>query len=165
MTKLRTPLTFADAMTRVAGVIGWAEACRITGRADRTARAWSDPETRTVPPVDQAMALDAAYLAAGGEGAPFLDAYMFQLDVTRERQEACRHSLVAEVATLSRELGEAIAATLSVSLSNASPRDVHRAFAEVTQAAAALDAVQRRLASFLPSTTGSAAGNTGGSND
>jgi hypothetical protein len=162
MTKLRVPLTDADAMTRVAGLIGWAEACRVAGRADRTLRDWSDPSTATTPTLVQARALDAAYITAGGEGAPFRDAYEFQLDLTIDRQEACRHALVADVAAASREFGEAVAAALVITQSNASPLDAHRAVAEVAQAAERVDALHRRLASFLPADAGSSGTKAGG---
>jgi len=162
VTKLRTPLTFADAMTRVAGAIGWAEAARVTRRSDRTLRAWSDPELTPTPPIALALDLDAAFRAAGGDGAPFQEAYDFQLDVARERQDACRHALAADIAVVARELGQAVAAAMALLQSSASSRDVHRAFAEVAEAAAALDALQLRLASFLPPGVGLDAGKAGG---
>ncbi len=161
MTHVRAPLTFAGAMTIIAGHIGYEAAAKISGRAERTIYSWAHPTTRTVPPIDQALAFDAAYREAGGDGAPFLDAYAFQLGVVIERQDACARALVAEAGTASRETGEAIAAALSLTDSRASPLDAHRAFAEVTQAAGAIDALQRRVASFLPSGAGPDAGSTG----
>lgn len=163
MTHVRAPLTFAGAMTKVAGLIGYEAAAKIAGRAERTVYAWAHPTTRTVPPIDQALAFDAAWRQAGGEGAPFMDAFAFQLGLVIERQDACTRALVAEVGTASREVGEAIAATLSLTHSHASPLDAHRAFAEVSQAADAIDAVQRRVASFLPSGAGPGAGTSGAS--
>lgn len=162
MTKLRTPLTFADAMTRVAGAIGWPECCRITGRADRTVRAWSDPETKTVPPIDQCRDLDVAYREAGGEGSPFLEAYEFQLGVHFDRQDACRRALSAEVGATMAEIGQALAAALVLTDPGASPRDALRAFAETQQADAAVATLLRRIASFLPSGAGLEAGRDGG---
>ena len=161
MTHVRAPLTFPGAMTQVAGLIGYPAAAKIAGRAERTIYAWAHPTSKTVPPVDQALAFDAAWREAGGTGAPFLDAFAFQLGLVVDRQDACARALVAEVGTASREVGEAIAATLSLTHSRASPLDAHRAFAEVSQAADAIDAVQRRVASFLPSGAGPDAGSTG----
>ena len=162
MTKLRAPLTFADATTRVAGVIGWDTMARMSGRAERTVRAWSEPDSTASPQIDQALAFDAAYRKAGGDGAPFLDAYAFQLDIAIERQDACARALLGELAIAAKESGEAFAAAIAVTSSNASPLDAHRAFAEAQQAATACDAVVRRLACFLPSGAGLEAGNTGG---
>lgn len=161
MTHLRAPLTFADAMTKVAGLIGYEAAAKMSGRATRTIYAWANPTTKTVPPIDQALAFDGAFRAAGGEGAPFLDAFTFQLGLVVERQDACARALVADVGAVSRETGEAIAAALTLTSSTASPLDAMRAFAEVTQAADAIDALQGRIASFLPSDAGSDAGMSG----
>lgn len=163
MTKLRAPLTFADAVTRVAGLLGWAETARLVGRADRTVRDWSDPEITTMPPIDQALILDAAYRAAGGEDSPFHDAYAFLLDVRVDRQEACGRRLIVEIGDLATEFGQAIAACLALAQTNASPLEAHRAFAETQEVAQRVDTLLRRLASFLPADAGSTAGMTGGS--
>ena len=143
MTQLRAPRTYPDAITRIAGAIGWEEVCRITGRALRSARYWSQTNCKTVPSIAQAQALDAAYIAAGGQGSPFFDAFEFQLGIQIERQEACTRELLGEIAVASKEFG--------ITQSNASPLDVHRALAEVEQSAGAIDALMRRLTSFLPS--------------
>lgn len=162
MTKVRAPLTFPDAVTRIAGLIGWAEVARVTGRAERTVRDWSDPDRRTVPPIDQALDLDAAYRAAGGEGSPFIDAYAFLLDVKVDRQEACARQLIAEIGDASTEFGQAMAACLAIVSSNASPLSAHRAFAETKEAADCIDVLLRRLASFLPAHADADAGKAGG---
>jgi len=161
MTHPRAPLTFADAMTRVAGLIGYAEASRIAGRAERTIYAWALPTNSTVPPIDQALEFDAAWRAAGGAGAPFHEAYSFQLDLAVERRDADARLLLAEVAATAKEAGEAIAAALTLANNRASPLDAHRAFAEVTEAVDALAALQRRVASFLPELVGAHAGKPG----
>ena len=114
-----------------------------------------------MPPIDQAQQLDAAYIAEGGQGAPFFDAYEFQLGLQLQRQEACTRELLAEIAIVAKECGDAVAAALGVATSNASPRSAHRALAEAEEAARALNAVMRRLASFLPSEV-SGVGNNGG---
>lgn len=163
MTQLRAPRTYPEAITRIAGVIGWDRVRQITGRAERSVRYWSQPNCKTVPPIDQAQRLDAAYIAEGGQGSPFFDAFEFQLGLQIARQEACTRELLAEIAIATKECGDAIAAALGVVSSNASPRSAHRAFAEAEEAARALDAVMRRLASFLPDVSG--AGDNGGRNE
>lgn len=163
MTSPRAPLTFAGAMTKVAGLIGWPACCAITGRKERTLRYWSEDSCDTAPTMLQALKLDAAYRGAGGDDSPFLDALAFQLDITVERQDACTRALIADIATVAQEWGDTVAAALTLTSSNASPLDAHRAFAEAQQAARAIDALMHRLASFLPAGAGPAAGNTGGS--
>lgn len=158
MTLQRTPLTFADAMTRVAGVLTFDDARRIVRRSDRCVRNWSEPGSAKRPTVDQALALDVAYRAAGGDGAPFLEAFAFQLDVQVERQTADRRDLTGEIATVAREAGEAIAASLAITTTNASPRETHFAFVQAQQAHVSFGALLRRLTSFLPVAVGAGAG-------
>ena len=161
MTHLRAPRTYDEAVTRIAGAIGWDQVATLTGRTERTVRFWSQPNCKTVPTIGQAQALDAAYVAAGGQGAPYLEAYEFQLGLQMQRQEACTRELLAEIALATKECGEAISASLGVVQSNASPLTAHRAAAEVEQAARAIDALMRRLSSFLV-THPSDAGKDGG---
>ncbi|MGO1304562.1 MAG: hypothetical protein ACTMKV_07230, partial [Sphingomonas parapaucimobilis] len=103
MTQLRAPRTYPEAITRIAGVIGWDRVRQITGRAERSVRYWSQTNCKTVPPIDQAQALDAAYIAEGGQGAPFFDAYEFRLGQQLQRQEACTRELLAEIAIATKE--------------------------------------------------------------
>jgi hypothetical protein len=161
MTQLRAPQTYDEAITRIAGVIGWDRICQITGRAVRSARYWSQPNCKTVPSIAQAQALDAAYIAAGGAGSPFLDTFEFQLGQQLQRQDACTRQLLTEIAVATKECGDAMSAALGVVSSNASPLSAHRAFAEVVEAQRAIDALMRRLSSFLPSHT-TDAGKDGG---
>ena len=162
MTKLRTPHSWANAATRIAGLLGYAEAGRVVDRAERTVYEWANPETPTRPTLDQMLALDAAYIAAGGEGAPFLDAHAHQLDLHVAAATADGRALIGEAGEAALECGEAIAAALAVSAGNASPIAVHRALAQASEAGAAIDAVERRLTSFLPAGAGPGAGNRGG---
>lgn len=128
MTKRRLPLTFENALTKVAGHIGWTDTARICGQAERTVRNWSDPDTTASITLDAALKLDVAYHAAGGEGAPFLLCYATRVDA--ESLAACpgREALLASVARAALESGEAVAATLLAALPNASP--AHFAIAE-----------------------------------
>ncbi len=162
MTSLRAPLTFPAAMTRVAGVIGWPACATMARRSERAVRYWSEDRCQATPPVALALAFDAAYQAAGGDGAPFLDAFAHQLQVERDQQDACRRELAVAVADASSESGEAVAAAIALTYSNASPRLAHRALAEAEQAHSAWGRLIRRLTPFLPTGTGPIAGEIGG---
>lgn len=161
MTQLRAPRTYPDAITRIAGVIGWDKVKQITGRAERSVRYWSQPNCKTVPPIDQAQALDAAYIAAGGQGAPFFDAFEFQLGLQVQRETACTRELLDKIAIATKECGDALSAAMAVVSTNASPLSAHRAFAEAEEADRAINALMRLLSSFLPSDV-SGVGNNGG---
>lgn len=113
MTKCRAALTFENALTKVAGHIGWGETAKICGQAERTVRNWSDPDTTSCISLEAALRLDVAFHAAGGEGAPFLLCYATRMEL--ERLAACpgREALLASIAASAKESGEALSAALS----------------------------------------------------
>jgi hypothetical protein len=162
MTKVRAPLTFAQAITRVAGVVGWPAMAALTGRTERTVRYWSEDDQDGCPTLDQAFALDVAYRAAGGEGAPILESYAAQLDVHIAEIPACREELTTVIGSVAQEVGDAIHHALVVAVPGASPAQVHRAITETEEAQGRLTMLVRRLASFLTPAGGAGAGSMGG---
>lgn len=109
MTKLRAPLSFDQAITRIAGVLGWDFAASLVGRSPRAVRAWSDPDADASPCIEHALLLDLAYRAAGGEGSPIFEVYAAKLDLDAQSASAAR-CLPSLTANAARENGEAIAA-------------------------------------------------------
>ncbi len=75
MTYARDPLSFEAALDDIVDRIGQDQVLRIVGRARRTVAHWSNPECDATPPIAAALALDCAWRAAGGAGAPMLDTY------------------------------------------------------------------------------------------
>jgi hypothetical protein len=163
MTIERPAKTFDQATTTIAGVIGYAAMCKITGRSNRAVRYWSQPNCTTSPTLLQAAALDAAYRAAGGQDAPFTDALAHAVDVEYSAETACYRALAADTAQFVREAGELGAALIEAAQPGASPRAHNRALVEAQQVETALGAIMRRLPRFLQFGAGSNAGNTGGS--
>jgi hypothetical protein len=149
VTKFRTPLTFPDAITRVAGVLTFKGMANLLSRSDRCVRNWSDPETMASPSLAQALTLDAAYRLAGGDGSPILEAYAFQLDAQITELSACTSALAADLGIAARECGEAISSAVAVTQGGASISEVHCALVESEQARSALAQVIERLKSFL----------------
>lgn len=162
MTKLRVPHSWADAVTRICDRVGDPVAATAVGKCERLVRAWSDPDDAKLPSLDQALSLSAAYAISGGEDAPFLDAFAFQLDARTVECTPCRRALTADVALAVREFGEACASALRLADPDASPRDAHRAFADAQEADAAIDGLLRRLSSILAMGMGPAATISGG---
>ncbi len=160
MTDLRLPSTFAHAVTRIAGLLRWDGAAAVVGRRERSVRRWSEPRGVAHLSIEAALALDAAWAAAGGEGAPLLEAYAAQLELTVAARTACHRSLADELATAMTEDGEAAAAALAIILPGATPNAIHRALLQADEAETAWSAVKRRLASFLK--PGAGPGNPGG---
>lgn len=159
--KPRDPHSWADAVTRIAGAIGWTAAARVVRKSQALVRAWSDPATGKRPSLDQALALSAAYAATGADDAPFLDAFEFQLCARVEARDPCRRALTADVAAVAREIGEALASALTCTSPGSSPLDAHRALADAQEAERAVDRLLLRLAAILAASTGLPAGNAG----
>jgi hypothetical protein len=137
VTKLRPPASFEQAITRIAGLIGWDEVSRLTGRSDRTVRDWSDPDNATLPTIAQAFALDAAYRAAGGCDTPIHSVYQLRLD-TEAHTTPDSDAIRTATANAARESGEAITALILASDPGASPAHRARALLETQEATAAL---------------------------
>lgn len=144
MTKVRCPASFADAVTRVAGRLGWDGASQAVGKAERTVRNWSDPDTGAVPTIDDALRLDAAYLAAGGGEPPLLSVFQLRLGWA-DGPAADAAELAAAAATAAREAGEFSAAMMAAAQPGASRIDRQIAVREGLEAAAAITATVQKL--------------------
>ncbi len=149
MTKRRAALSFENALTKVAGVVGWAEVARICGQAERTVRNWSEPDTTASITLNAALALDVAFFAAGGgDCSPFLMCYAIRVDADKLVACPSREALIACSALAARESGEAVAATLAASHPSASLATIAIAEREIeesiTASTAALAALRAR---------------------
>ncbi len=148
MTKARAPLSIAAALARIAGLLpeGFEEMARVAGRQVRTVRNWSDPDTAEQVPIDCAIALDLAYIAAGGTGAPIFEAYALKLELADAAKFGDRHQLLRHAQDVARETGEANAAIIGAAHPAATKSDRARALAEATEAREALNQVIPLLA-------------------
>ena len=144
MTKVRAPASFEDAVTRVAGRLSWDGASQAVGKAERTVRNWSDPDTGAQPTIQDALRLDAAYLNAGGDDAPMMAVYRFMLE--RMAQPAISpEELAQSAAEAAREAGEFTAAMMMASQPGACSRARDTAVREGLEAAAAITATVKKL--------------------
>lgn len=160
MTKVRAPLSFALALTTVCGLIGWDRAGKIVRRKERTLRHWSESDRKGTPTLEQAIALDRAFIEQGGGFAPILESYARQLDVSLADTLACRVALGDDIALATRETGEALSYCIEALQPGASPAVIHRAIMETEQADATFPRLLRRLRSLLLG-NGAARGATG----
>jgi hypothetical protein len=150
MTKPRAPLTFSLAITTIAGRIGWKAAAAVSRRSMRAVRYWSESDQAPMPTLDQAIALDRAFIEAGGGCAPILESYARQLDIQLTRSMACRAALASEIALASLETADAISSSIHAMQADASPTIIHCAVKETEEASNALQRLLCRLRSFLP---------------
>ena len=139
MTKLRAPLTFERALTRVADRLGWERVAQIVSvrrRRPLSVRAvmnWSEPDTPAGITLEDAYLLDQAFRTDGGEGAPFHDCYRMRLETERGLSVAESDEFNRRVAAAIKEGGEANAARVIARRPNATPADRALARREVEE--------------------------------
>lgn len=150
MTKARAPLSFALAIHEITATIGLPTARRVTGRAKRTLQLWREGGHNATPTLEQAFALDRAFVEQGGEGLPpIVASYLRQIEAFMADTAACRIALIEDIAGVARESADAVAASLALTQPGASPTAIHHAIAEAEQSDAALGRLIARLKSFL----------------
>jgi len=142
MTKRRAPLTFHRALTQIAARIGWDHAGAICGVTERTVRYWSDPDCETEIRLIDAERLDRAFLAAGGDHAPFHRVYAQRLELASH--DAASNDLTHLAGIAAREAGEAVGAMIAAA-GTSCPRKRRAALEEVAEA---IDALTNGLASL-----------------
>lgn len=136
------------------GLEGMAQA---TNRSVSTINAWRDPERREKVPLDDAIALDLAYQAAGGVGAPLFETYAAQLELAASTRFSDRHHLLEATKELVREAGEAHAALIHASQPGATAGDDARALREATEAFDRFKPILAMLSGRVPAPAGNAA--------
>lgn len=136
MTKPRAPLSIDAALSRIAGFLpgGWSDMATTTGRAERTVRNWGDPDTAEQIPLDCAIALDLAYIGAGGDCAPLYECYSLKLELAQIERFACNIQLARHTADVIREGGEAHSALVRATLPGATRADRQEALRESAEA-------------------------------
>lgn len=144
MTKLRQPVTFSDALTDIARMIGWDVCAQILGVSENWVRKLSDPDAEREISLQSARRLDAAYVRAGGEGAPFHDCYALQLELTAGLHSRCSADMIQAVGKAVKENGEAVSAALHA-VEHGTPGARREAVREVQESIQAMTALLARL--------------------
>ncbi|WP_298165368.1 hypothetical protein [Novosphingobium sp.] len=143
MTKRREPLTFHRALTVIAARIGWDKCAMLVGRSERLVRMWSDPDADSEISIIDALRLDSAFLASGGDHAPFHQVFTLQLELAT-RDATCPDLAIA-AGRAARESGEAISALIDAATTNdpakrrTARREAEEAIEALTDGIAALD--------------------------
>ena len=162
MTKPRIPDSFPDAMGKVLAQLGRERAAAVVGKSVSTVYEWAKEDTATLPSLLEALALDTAHRLAGGEDAPFRDAFSHQLDGKVDQQDACRRALISDSVEFIGEASDLQAALFIAAQPGASPLDLHRALVEATQVSGVVARIRRRLPNFLRPAMSTGPGNAGG---
>ena len=120
MSKLRPPLSFEQAMHRIAGVVTWDGMASALGLTESAVRKKGDPDCPGSLSYEEAHRLDLAYHVAGGDGFPLHEAYALRLQISISESMASAADLVRAAGKAAKESGEAIEAILAASEPGAS---------------------------------------------
>lgn len=139
MTKLRPPLSVNAALDRIAGQVagGWEAMGQAIGRAARTVRNYSDPDTPEEISARDAITLDILFQKHGGEGAPIFETYALALEVERAEVFATQAELARRAQKSVKENAEAAQAQIACLAPGATGADFTRAIRETEEAIAA----------------------------
>ncbi len=141
MTKTRAPVTFENALARIAGQIGWEKVGEVLGIKERMARYYGEPDSPFAPErllLSQVIALDVAFQLGGGDGAPMYETYGLMLKARMAEQFADKAALGILTIDVIREGSEAHAALVRAQLPGATDQDRALAAGETEEAIAAL---------------------------
>lgn len=146
MTKHRPPLSFQQALNRVAGQLpgGIDEIGVICDRRKTRVYEWSNPDTDDCIPIGFALKLDTSYQDAGGVGAPFYEAYTSQLELLEVDRFALPTLLGRLLVDVIKECGDASVSLAKISQPGANDADLRASVTEFDQAIAVLQ--QARIA-------------------
>ena len=162
MTKVRPPLTYANALHRIAGLLGVDAMAQAVDRKPGTVYNWMNPDTPEQCPIDCAELLDLAWQEAGGDGAPIYETFGLRLDEARADRFRDGFELAQRTIASIKETGEANAALVAFAQPGAS--EAHRAntVREVEEAIQALTATLPFLKQGAGPDGGTGEGNSGG---
>lgn len=144
MTKERTPLTPHAALLDIVKVLGYDGCAEVSGIKEWALRKMSDPDTGREISLRAAMRLDAAYRRAGGSGAPLFASYEAFLDLDQVEPESPEHLIILS-GEVSKEVGEAVAASLATALRANCPATRVRAVDEAREGLAKLQSLVSSL--------------------
>lgn len=151
MTLPRDPMSFEFALQAIEKRIGSDAVRQIASRAQRTIDDWRHPETPRTPPIETALALDRAWRAAGGAGAPMLDTYRRLFETSAPIVVGIDDGDLPDLTVIAiRESADAHAALLIAMQPQASERDRRAAVREIAEGISAFEATLPHLIGQLP---------------
>lgn len=149
MTKPRDAMSWERPISVIGAAIGWdAAAAAVSAHRGRplsasAVRNWTDDGRSALPTVQDALALDLAFIAAGGDHAPILSAMAAHVGIAL--QAAPSANLVLVAADIADETGDAVSAVLKASQPGATRGQVEIAKTELLEARNTIDDALRVL--------------------
>lgn len=149
MTIPRKPTTFARALHEIAGLLGWDGCAEVLGKTESHVRKLGAPDTEREISLRDAVRLDIAYRAAGGDGAPLLECYALKLDLQVPTRPADTSAMLTSAATAAKESGEAVAAAIDFAGRMKDPQARATAMREIEEAITANMRLLTRIAATV----------------
>jgi hypothetical protein len=150
MTKVRLPLTPYRALARIAELLGWDGCAAVLGNSEWTVRKWSDPDAEREISFQDAMRLDAAFMRAGGEGAPLYECYAARIDLLARDDGSDSSKLLAAASRAATELAEAVSASIDAAAQGGNQKLCRRAITEAEEGMEALQSLIFSLKRLTP---------------
>lgn len=145
MTKLRRPVTFERALTRIADELGWDGCAAVLAKSESLVRKMSDPDIERELSLRDSLRLDAAWRRAGGSGAPLLECYALRLEIETSAARASADEILVAIGDSARETGEAVSAALDAINNMTSPAHRDRALREIEEGRVALGRLAEQI--------------------
>lgn len=149
MTIPRKPVTFARAMEEIASLLGWDGCGEVLDKSESQVRKLGAPGTDREISLRDAVRLDTAYIAAGGEGAPLLECYALKLNLRVAKQQDDVSCMLTGAAKAAKESGEAVAAAIDLAGRVDDPKARLNACREIEEAITELTRLLARVASAV----------------
>lgn len=149
MTKLRPPLSTENALDLIIGALTIEGAAKAADRKVSYLRALSDPDKDQKLTVDDAIALDLAYLAAGHAGTPLFDSIGLRLRTAESLDLTGAAILNDHAIDVTKEGSEAIVALLTASTPTPDPVALRSALKELVESHRAHEAAIRTVRCML----------------
>lgn len=116
--KVRNPKEFSGAISKIRSAIGDERCAEAVGRTASLIRKWADPDHGSLPNIEQAVLLDAAYVVDQNKKPPLLELYaeLIAEHANRGEQEKVRVDILLSTLTVQGivgDLSEAIREALS----------------------------------------------------
>ena len=146
MTIPRQPITFENALWQIAALLGWDGCAAVLGKSESQVRKLGTPGVEREISLRDALRLDAAFRAAGGDGAPLLECYAIKLDLKIPVEPAAPACMIVGAGRAAKESGEAVAAAIELAHNANDPRARVNACREIEEAITELTRLLTRIA-------------------
>jgi hypothetical protein len=122
--KMRPARSFERAITQIISALGEETAANTVGRSASLVRKWSDPDNSAMPSIEQALALDRAFVKMKLEPAPIHAVYLHRLENAYNGMGAETETMVMALFNLHASIG-LMTRTLAELMEETDPHEIN----------------------------------------